>query len=100
MSYSAENIRNICLLGHSGVGKTMLAESMLYLTGATDRLGKTADGNTVCDYDSEETKRQISISTAVAPLEDKGVRRLQDQRPGHSGQLRLQWRRSGRSAGG
>ena len=49
MSYSAQNIRNICLLGHSGVGKTMLVESMLNLTGATDRLGKTADGNTVCD---------------------------------------------------
>ena len=71
MSYSAQNIRNICLLGHSGVGKTMLAESMLYLTGATDRLGKTADGNTVCDYDPEEIKRQISISTALAPVEFK-----------------------------
>ena len=71
MSYSAQNIRNICLLGHSGVGKTMLAESMLNLTGATDRLGKTADGNTVCDYDPEEIKRQISISTALAPVEFK-----------------------------
>ena len=71
MSYSAQNIRNICLLGHSGVGKTMLVESMLNLTGATDRLGKTADGNTVCDYDAEEIKRQISISTALAPVEFK-----------------------------
>ena len=71
MSYSAQNIRNICLLGHSGVGKTMLVESMLNLTGATDRLGKTADGNTVCDYDPEEIKRQISISTALAPVEFK-----------------------------
>ena len=74
MSYSAANIRNICLLGHSGVGKTMLAESMLYLTGATDRLGKTADGNTVCDYDPEEIKRQITIATALAPVEFGGCK--------------------------
>ena len=46
MSYSAQNIRNICLLGHGGNGKTSLAESMLYLTGGTERLGKTPDGNT------------------------------------------------------
>jgi len=74
MSYSVQNIRNICLLGHGGNGKTALAESMLYLTGAIDRLGKAADGNTVCDYDPEETRRQISISTAVAPVEYKGCK--------------------------
>ena len=68
MSYSAQNIRNICLLGHGGNGKTSLAESMLYLTGGTERLGKTPDGNTTCDYDQEEVKRQISISMACAPL--------------------------------
>ncbi|HIT56722.1 MAG TPA: elongation factor G [Candidatus Galloscillospira stercoripullorum] len=72
MSYSAQNIRNICLLGHGGNGKTSLAESMLYLTGGTDRLGKTADGNTVCDYDPEENRRQISISLSVAPVEYNG----------------------------
>ena len=74
MSYSAQNIRNICLLGHGGNGKTSLAESMLYLTGGTARLGKTTDGNTVCDYDPEETKRQISISMAVAPVEYNGCK--------------------------
>ena len=74
MSYSTQNIRNVCLLGHGGNGKTSLAESMLYLTGGTERLGRTADGNTTCDYDPEETRRQISISTAVAPVEYNGCK--------------------------
>ena len=74
MSYSVQNIRNVCLLGHSGSGKTALIESLLYMTGAIDRMGKCADGNTVCDYDQEEIKRQISITTSVAPLEYKGCK--------------------------
>ncbi len=74
MSYSAQNIRNICLLGHAGNGKTSLAESMLFLTGGTDRLGKIPDGNTVCDYDPEEQKRQTTISLAVAPVEYNGCK--------------------------
>ena len=74
MSYSVQNIRNVCLLGHSGSGKTALAESLLYMTGVIDRMGRAADGNTVCDYDPEETKRQISLSLAMAPLDYKGSR--------------------------
>ena len=74
MSYSPQNIRNICLLGHGGNGKTSLAESLLFITKAIDRMGKTPDGNTVCDYDPEETKRQISISLAVAPVEYNGCK--------------------------
>lgn len=74
MSYSVQNIRNVCLLGHSGNGKTALAESLLYMTGVLDRMGRIADGNTVCDYDPEEIKREISLSTSVAPLEYKGCR--------------------------
>ena len=66
MSYSVQNIRNVCLLGHSGSGKTSLAESLLFMTGAIDRMGRVADGNTVCDYDPEEVKRQISLSTIRA----------------------------------
>ena len=63
-----KNIRNICLLGHGNSGKTSLAESMLFVTGAVDRMGKVADGNTVCDYDPEEIKRQITIATSIAPV--------------------------------
>ncbi len=72
--YTANAIRNICLLGHSGSGKTALAESLLYMTGAIDRMGKNADGNTVCDYDPEEIRRNISISTSLVPLEYKNAK--------------------------
>jgi len=68
MSYETKNIRNVSLMGHSGSGKTTLTENMLYLTGALDRQGKVTDGNTVCDYDAEEIKRQVSISTSIAPV--------------------------------
>ena len=67
-----KNIRNICLLGHGNSGKTSLAESMLFVTGGTDRQGKVSDGNTVCDYDAEEIKRQITISTGLAPVNFAG----------------------------
>jgi len=72
--YTANAIRNIVLLGHSGSGKSALAESLLYMTGAIVRMGKNADGNTVCDYDPEEVRRNISISTSVVPLDYKNTR--------------------------
>ena len=68
-SYDIKNIRNIAIAGHTGKGKTTLAEAMLYLAKATDRIGKVADGNTVMDFDAEERKRKCSLSTAVAPIE-------------------------------
>ena len=72
--YTVNSIRNVCLLGHSGSGKSALAESLLYMTGAIDRMGKNADGNTVSDYDPEEIRRNISISTSVIPLEYHNVK--------------------------
>lgn len=71
MGYAAERIRNIALLGHGGNGKTSLAESILYVSGATDRLGRTNDGNTVSDYDEQEIRRKISISASTMFAEYK-----------------------------
>ncbi len=72
--YDTSNIKNFCLLGHGNAGKTSLAEAMLYTSGNTDRLGRTADGNTVMDFDPEEIKRKFSISTALASCEWNGVK--------------------------
>jgi len=65
---TTKSIRNVCLLGHGGSGKTSLAEAMLYLAKETDRLGRTPEGNTVSDYDPEEIRRGFSLSTTVEPL--------------------------------
>lgn len=73
-SYNAKNIRNIAIAGHGGRGKTTLAEAMLYLAKATDRLGRVLDGNTVLDYDAEEKRRKATVSTSVAPLEWKDTK--------------------------
>lgn len=63
--FFAKDIRNIAVIGHSGEGKTTLTEAMLYNMKAIDRQGKTADGNTVSDYDPEEISRKISISMSL-----------------------------------
>ena len=74
--YDVNKVKNIAFAGHNGSGKTSLAEAILYKAGASDRLGKTADGTTVCDFDPEEIKRQISIGTSLASFEYNGLKVL------------------------
>lgn len=61
-------------MGHNGTGKTSLAESLLYYSKITDRLGNIEDGTTVLDFDTEEKKRQFSIALSVAPIELDNVK--------------------------
>ena len=72
--YLTKDLRNIALMGHGSEGKTTLAEAMLFAAGNIDRQGKVEDGSTTTDYDPEETKRGISISAAMAPVEWKNVK--------------------------
>jgi elongation factor G len=69
--YSTESIRNVALVSHSGGGKTMLAEAFLHFTGATTRLGRIEDGSTVGDFEEEEIRRGITLSTSIIPVEYK-----------------------------
>ena len=69
--YTTDSIRNIALVSHSSAGKTMLAEAFLHFTGATTRLGKIQDGTTISDFEDEEIRRGISLSTAIIPVEYK-----------------------------
>ncbi|MCX7658346.1 MAG: GTP-binding protein, partial [Oscillospiraceae bacterium] len=70
--YDALKIKNIALAGHAGSGKTSLAEALLFKAGASERLGKVADGNTVMDFDSEEIKRKATLNTSLASFEYDG----------------------------
>jgi len=67
--YTTEFIRNVALVSHGSAGKTMLVEAFLHFTGATTRLGKIEDGTTTADFEDEEIRRGISLSTAVIPVE-------------------------------
>lgn len=69
--YTTDSIRNIALVSHSSAGKTMLVEAFLHFTGATTRLGKIQDGTTISDFEDEEIRRGISLSTAIIPIEYK-----------------------------
>lgn len=93
--YPTEAIRNIVLVGHGGAGKTSLAEAMLFRSGATTRMGKISEGNTIGDFDEEEIRREISVSTALAPVEWDGRKVNVLDAPGYAdfiGELRAAMR--------
>ena len=73
-SYPTDHVRNILIVGHGGAGKTSLVEAVCHATGATNRLGRVEDGTTVTDFEPEETRKQISVSLAVAPVEHDGFK--------------------------
>ncbi len=79
-----ENIRNVALVGHGGAGKTSLAEALLFVGGATTRLGSVDNGTSILDYDPEEQARQISINLAVAALDWNGHRINLIDTPGYA----------------
>jgi elongation factor G len=82
--YTTENIRNIALVGHGSSGKTTLVEAMLFLSKAISRRGKVEEGTATTDFDDEETRRQISLSMATAPLEWKGTKFNLIDTPGYT----------------
>lgn len=73
-AYSLKDVRNVAVLGHSGCGKTTICEAVLYINGVTKRFGSTDSGNTVSDYDAEEIRRRVSISTSIIPVEVDGMK--------------------------
>src|SRR6266536_3255990 len=83
MAIEIGKIRNVGVVGHGGVGKTSLVESMLFTTGAVNRLGKVDDGTTTTDFDPDEIKRKISLGTAVAFCDWKGHRLNLIDTPGY-----------------
>jgi elongation factor G len=72
--YTTDKIRNIAMVSHIGAGKTMLTEAFLMASGVTNRLGTVEENSTVSDFDNEEQRRQLSLSTSVIPIEHNGVK--------------------------
>ena len=74
MEYASKDIRNILVAGHAGCGKTTLTEALLYLSGATERMGRVEDGTTASDFDPEEARRKASLNSSVIPVESNGTK--------------------------
>jgi len=73
-SYPTDRVRNVLIVGHGGAGKTSLVEALLFATGAVNRVGRVEDGSTTTDFEPEETRKQISVSLALAPVEHDGFK--------------------------
>jgi elongation factor G len=82
--YESKDIRNAGVVGHGDSGKTTLTAALLYTAGATNRLLRVDEGNTVTDFDEEEIQRRISISTAIAPVEWKKIKINLIDTPGYN----------------
>ena len=74
MGYASKDIRNILVAGHAGCGKTTLTEALLYMSGASERMGRVEDGTTASDFDPEEIRRKASLNSSVVPVEFEGVK--------------------------
>ena len=74
MGYASKDIRNILVAGHAGCGKTTLTEALLYMSGATERMGRVEDGTTASDFDPEEIRRKASLNSSVVPVEYEGIK--------------------------
>src|SRR3970040_274002 len=81
--YASDHIRNVALVSHGGAGKTSWAEAALFASGATTRIGKVEEGNTVSDFEEEEIRRRLSLSTAVVPLEFRDYKHNLLDTPGY-----------------
>ena len=73
MGYASKDIRNILVAGHAGCGKTTLTEALLYMSGASERMGRVEDGTTASDFDPEEIRRKASLNSSVVPVEYEGI---------------------------
>ncbi|MGA2136853.1 MAG: elongation factor G [Bryobacteraceae bacterium] len=73
-TYEGKDIRNVGVVGHGDSGKTTLTAGLLFTAGATNRLLRVDEGNTITDFDEEEVQRKVSISTAIAPAEWKKIK--------------------------
>ena len=74
MDYASKDIRNILVAGHAGCGKTTLTEALLYMSGATERMGRVEDGTTASDFDPEEVRRKASLNSSIVPVEYEGIK--------------------------
>ena len=82
MDYASKDIRNILVAGHAGCGKTTLTEALLYMSGASERMGRVEDGTTASDFDPEEARRKASLNSSVIPVESNGTNTSQAASPG------------------